>query len=134
MRFAIKIDWWWRPFMLFIAATAANSYVEVRGEEVRLRFGAGFDHTIARSNVVSARHGSWSLINGLGVRAGGTIVGLIGSTAGVVELELRGSVAMRFVGWPWVVRRVAVSVEDADGLIAALAAGAQDGDVAYTQA
>ena len=87
MRFAIRIDWWWRPFMLFVAATPSNSYVELGEREIRLRFGAAFNHTIQREDVVSAGPMSWPLINGLGVRAGGRIMGLIGSTSGVVALE-----------------------------------------------
>ena len=117
MKFAIRIDPIWRPFMLFIAATPSNSYVEVEGGEISLRFGRGFNQRIARDNVIAAAGMSWSLMNGLGVRAGGQIFGLIGSTSGVVELQMRDSVPMRFAGWPWAVRRIAVSLEDPQGFI-----------------
>ncbi len=117
MKFAIRIDPIWRPFMLFIGATPSNSYVEVGGSEIILRFGRGFHQRIARENVVGAAGISWSLMNGLGIRAGGQIFGLIGSTGGVVELQMRDSVPLRFVGWPWAVRRIAVSLEDPQGFI-----------------
>lgn len=119
-RFAIRIDWWWRPFMLFIGATPANSHVEMTSTELRLRFGAGFSGTIARANVAAAAPMRWSIINGLGVRAGGQIFGLIGSTSGVVELELRESVVLRFAAWPWTVHRIAISLEDPQGFIEAV--------------
>lgn len=120
MKFAIRIDWWCRPFMLFIGATPANSYVEIAGDELRMRFGAGVDAAIARSNVVSAAPMRWSIIDGLGVRAGGRIVGLIGSPHGVVELELRESAVLRFARFPWTTRRIAISLEDPHGFIEAV--------------
>ncbi len=117
MKFAIRIDAIWRPFMLFLGATPSNSYVEIAGGDILLHFGAGFKHTIARENVIGAGRRSWSLFDGLGVRAGGQIVGLIGSTGGVVELQLRDAVPLRFAGWPWVVHRIAISLEDPQGFI-----------------
>ena len=106
--------------MLFVAATPSNSYVEIGEDAIRLRFGAGFDRTIERQNVIGATTMSWSIINGLGVRAGGEIFGLIGSTSGVVELQLRESVNLRFAGWPWHARRIAISLEDPQAFIEAI--------------
>lgn len=120
-RFPIRIGLIWRPFMLFVGATPANSYVELSGDDVRLRFGA-FNQTIRRDNVIAATPSSWSLINGLGVRAGGQIVGLIGALDGIVELTLAESVVLRFIGFPWTVRRIAISMEDPGAFIAALSA------------
>jgi hypothetical protein len=120
MKFAIRIDWWWRPFMLFVGATPSNSYVAIDGDVLRLRFGAAFNRTIDRRNVIGATRASWSFINGLGVRAGGSTFGLIGSTSGVVELELGDAVQLRFVGWPWSARRIAISMEDPQAFIDAV--------------
>jgi hypothetical protein len=120
MKFAVRIDWWCRPFMLFIWATPANSYVEIDGDEIRMRFGAGFDAPISRSNVVSAAPMRWSIIDGLGVSAGGRIFGLIGSPSGVVELQLRETVGLRFAGFPWTTRRIAISLEYPQGFIDAV--------------
>jgi hypothetical protein len=77
---------------------------------------------------LARRLASWSLFNGLGVRAGGQIVGLIGSTAGVVELQLRTPVPLRFAGWPWTVDRIAISIEDPPGFIEAVLAPKKDRD------
>jgi len=122
MKFAIRIDWWCRPFMLFIGATRANSYVGVAGDDLHMCFGVGFETTIARTNVLAAAPMRWSIIDGLGIRAGGQIFGLIGSPVGVVELQLREAVGVRFVGFPWTTRRVAISFEDPQGFIDAVTA------------
>ena len=123
MKFPIRIGLIWRPFMLFLGATPANSYVLVSETEITLRFGA-VNQTIARENVIGVAPLSWSFMNGLGVRAGGQIFGLIGSTGDVVELQLRDTVSMRFAGWPWGVRRIAVSLEDPQGFMDAMSAQA----------
>jgi hypothetical protein len=123
MKFPIRISLIWRPFMLFLGATPSNSYVRIDGSEVQLRFGR-VDQTIARENVIGVVPLSWSFINGLGVIAGGQIFGLIGSTGGVVELQLRETVSMRFSGWPWAVRRIAVSLEDPQGFMDTMSAAA----------
>jgi hypothetical protein len=120
MRFAIRIDWWCRPFLLFIGATPANSYVDIGADDIRMRFGPGFDGTIPRDSVVSAAPMRWTIIDGLGVSAGGQIFGLIGAPAGVVHLELRETAGMRFAGFPWTTRRVAVSLEDPRAFIDAV--------------
>lgn len=119
-RFAIRIDWWWRPLMLFVAATPANSYVEVSDADVRFRFGAGFDRTLPRDSIAGVARGSWPMINGIGVRAGGELFGLIGSTAGIVEVAFVDSMPLPFAGWPWSARRLAVSLDDPDGFVAVM--------------
>ncbi len=120
MRFAIRIDMIWQPFMLFLGATRGNCYLELHGGELQLRFGPAFNHTISRDNVIGASPGSWSFMNGMGVIAGGSTLGLVGSTGGIVELELRDSVHLRFVGWARGVRRIAISLEDPQGFIDAV--------------
>lgn len=123
-RHQIAISPVWQSFMLFIGATKANSYVEIAGDDVHLHMGPGFNQTISRANVIGAAPMSWSIFNGIGVRAGGRIVGLIGALGGVVEVQTRDSVTLRFAGFPWTVRRIAISMEDPDAFIAALTAPA----------
>ena len=47
-------------------------------------------------------------------------IGLISNRAGVVEIGLRQPIRAWIAPWPIKVRRIAVSVADPDGLIAAL--------------
>jgi hypothetical protein len=98
MKFAIRMSPLVRPFLLFIGATAVNSYVEVGAEAVRLRFGPAFEHEIRRDNIADVVPGRWSVFDGFGVRAGWRIVGLIGSTSGVVEIHTRENVTLPFAG------------------------------------
>lgn len=124
VRYPIAISPVWRPFLLIIGATRANSYVEIDGGDVHLRMGPGFRNTISRANIVAAAPTSWSLINGVGIRAGGRIVGLIGALGGVVEVQTRDTVTLRFAGFPWNVRRIAISMEDPAAFTAAITAPA----------
>ena len=125
MKFPIRIGLIWRPFMLFLGATPANSYVELTDDDIRVRFGPGFDRTIPRANVADAFHSKWGFINGMGIIAGGTLFGVVGSTGGIVELALTDTVQLRFVGFPWNTRRIAISLEDPQGFIDAVMSGAK---------
>lgn len=119
MRFNIRIDPVWRPLMLIGGATPTNSYVEIDGETLRLRFGVLFNQSIALSNVASAAGRSWAWWQGFGVRAFGEGIGLIGSAENVVELTLReqARVSIGFVPWPFGIRRIAMSLEDPQGFM-----------------
>lgn len=117
-RFQMRLDSWWRPLLLVGGALPGNSYVEIDGDELHLRFGAFFDHTIPRAQVISAEKRSWPLWRGVGWRGNlSGRVGLIGSTEGVVELEL--SEPLRYWG---LMRgtRIAVSLEQPELFLAAL--------------
>jgi hypothetical protein len=114
LKFAIRIEPIWRPLMLVGGATAANSYVEVDDDTLRLRFGLFFDQRVARSNIVSAAERSWPLWRGIGWRAWGETLGLIGSTEGVVEMRLKDAVRVRMglIPWPFGILSIAVSLDD----------------------
>ncbi len=122
-RFPIRRDAAWRPLLALFGATKRNSYVEVSGGEVALRFGPLFRETLALGDVIDVRHRSWMLINGIGWRTNflGT-VGLIGSTKGVVEIRRRGKGRTPFlVPLRWLpADRIDVSLEDPSGFIEAV--------------
>jgi hypothetical protein len=119
MRFNIRIDPGWRPLMLVAGATPTNSYAQIEGDTVHLRFGVLFSQSIPLANVTSAAGRSWEWWQGFGVRAWGEEIGLIGSQENVVGLTLRDPlrVSIGFVPWPFDVRRVAVSLEDPQGFM-----------------
>lgn len=117
-RFPIHIDARWRPLLLVGGATRANSYVQVDDENVTFRFGGLFSRKVPRDEIASAAVMRWPLWMGIGWRSNlrGTI-GLIGSYHGVVEVRLKKA------GRAWKVfpcNRIAVSLEDPQGFIAAL--------------
>lgn len=119
MRFSIRIDPVWRPLMLVGGASPTNSYVELEGDQLALRFGVLFSQRMPVSDVASAAGRSWAWWQGYGVRAWGDQLGLIGSAENVVELTLREPkrVSIGFVPWPFGVRRIAVSLEDPQGFM-----------------
>lgn len=118
----------WRPLFLLGGATRATSYVEVDAATVRFRFGGGplgFDERIERRRVRDARARSWPFFLGIGWRIGtGGIVGLIGATSGIVEVDLAPPLRTRVAFIPLTCRQILVSVEDPTGLVAALRAPA----------
>lgn len=127
MRYAMRLDPIWRPLLAVVGgATAGNSYIEVEGDDVRLRFGLLFSEHVPRTEIVSASKTGWPLLGGIGWRIWPLrCVGLIGSRQGVVELRLREPRRMHLGPAPlWRFERVCVSVEDPDAVVAALATAA----------
>jgi len=118
MRFRIRIDPIWRPLMLTGGATPGRSYVEVTDKFVSFHFGFWSRQTVDRDEVVSAAPRRWPVWYGVGWRSNlRGVIGLIGSYQGVVEVRLKNRVRA------WAVfpcDRIAVSLEDPDGFIAAL--------------
>lgn len=118
MRFPIKIDTVWTPFVLIGGATRANSYVEVADGEIIFCYGLLFRHRIPLDDVESIAPRKWPLWFGIGWRTNFMdMVGLIGSYDGVVEVKLRNR--KRY----WAVlgaRRISVSLEDPEGFIEAV--------------
>jgi len=118
MRFPIRIDPWWRPLLLAGGATRDRSYVEVTDDRVSFRFGFFFRRAVDRGEVEGASLRHWPLWMGIGWRSNlRGVIGLIGSYAGVVEVRLQS----RSRAWGvFPCDRIAVSLEDPEGFIAAL--------------
>ena len=122
MRYPMRLDTVWRPVLALFGGTSGRAFVEVDGERVRFRFGWIFDATVPRGEITAVRRVHWPLLMGFGWRIGPLDrIGLIGSRSGVVELTLRSSQRVRFLGVPWRVRRIAVSALDPDAVVEALA-------------
>ena len=121
-RFAMRLDSWWQPLLLAGGATPENSYVELRENDVRLRFGFLFDQTLALSDIESVQEMTWPWWYGVGWRTNflGQLA-LIGSHRGVVELKLRQPQRvwglMRY-------RRLVVSLEEPQRFVEAIAKAA----------
>ncbi|MFQ5471557.1 MAG: hypothetical protein ACE5FA_01555 [Dehalococcoidia bacterium] len=118
MRFQIRVDPVWRPFVLIGGATRENSYVEVTDEGITVCFGLLFKRTIPFDDVKDVFARSWPLWYGIGWRSNlRGVIGLVGSYSNVVEIRLNKR------GRAWRVLpcdRVCVSLEDPDGFIAAV--------------
>ncbi len=117
MRYQIRIDPWWRPLLLGGGVTRVNSYVEISADDVTFRFGFWFRRTFQRGDIEGAAPGRWPIwLGGRLVQLLRGEIGLIGSFRGVVELRLRTRARWGLAPFD----RIAVSLEDPDGFIAAL--------------
>lgn len=117
--FEISYSWWARPLFLVLGMGPRWSSVEVSPTELRVRMGWAFRAVIPRSAVGSATryHG---LVLGWGVHGwrGRWLVN--GSARGIVSIEIDPPTPARVLGVPIGLRRLDVSVDEPDGLIAAL--------------
>jgi hypothetical protein len=122
-RFRIRIDPWWRPFLLIGGVRSENSYVEVEEGSITTRFGWLFNQTIPRGEIEGAGPVDWPWWAGIGLRLiylSGRI-GLVGSYNGVVEIRFR--TARRLWGISRY-RQLAVSLEEPERFLAALGVSA----------
>ena len=121
-RFRIRLDSWWQPLLLAGGATHDNSYVELRDDEVRLRFGWLFDQNLSLNDIESVQETDWPIWYGAGWRT--NLLGqfaLIGSHRGVVELTLRDT---HHVWGMLRYKRLAVSLEEPQRFVEAVAKAA----------
>jgi hypothetical protein len=105
------------PLLAVFGGTPGRSYVEVRERAVRFRYGWAFDQVIPRAEIVSARPLRWPWWRGIGWRAWGGTIGLIGDSRDVVEIQLRSPRWAWLAVIPWRYTRIAVSLQDPEGFI-----------------
>ena len=116
-RFTIRRDLIWSPFLLLIGAIESNSYVEIDGDSLNLRFGV-YTATVPISEVDSIQSTTWALWRGIGIRVSlRQSIGLIGSISGVIQFHLR-TPCVSFLGIK--ANTLFVSLDDPDGFINAL--------------
>lgn len=119
-RFPMRIDTAWRIPMAVVGASPSNSFAEVMDGAVRFRCGLGFDRTISRDEIAGVDQRGWPWWMGIGLRTNlRGLIGLIGSSEGVVEVLLR---TKRREWGVFPCDRIAISVQDPEGLVAALEA------------
>jgi hypothetical protein len=114
----MRIDPLWRPLFLPFGATANRAYAEVTADAVRFEFGRLFSREIPPNLVETAFRRPWPWWMGFGWRTDFRgLVGLIGATAGVVEVRFKEPID----SWgPFKCNKIAVSLDDPDGFVAAL--------------
>ncbi|MCC6525412.1 MAG: hypothetical protein IT373_22355 [Polyangiaceae bacterium] len=93
-RYAIRRDPIIRVPLLIIAATQERSYVEVDDREVHVVFGLA-NERIPVAAIRSVAPGEWPWYLGGGVRIGGGGIAYVGSTRGIVRLELAEKLPFR---------------------------------------
>ncbi len=117
-RFMMRLDPAWRPLLWPFGAAEPSSFVEVDEKRVRFKFGYLFDRSVLREEIERAYRRDWPIWMGVGWRSNlRGVIGLIGSTRGVAEIQLRS----RSRAWRvFPCDRIAVSLLDPDGFVAAL--------------
>ncbi|MBI5535098.1 MAG: hypothetical protein HY898_20395 [Deltaproteobacteria bacterium] len=123
MRYPMRLDRMWKPFLWVLGGTPQRSFVDVEPERVRFKFGAGFDHNVPRSEIVSAERTSYPLFGGIGWRMGlvAKSAAIVGSTHGVVRVTFKAPRRVRMTGIPKQCQQLFVSLEDPDGFVRELA-------------
>ena len=125
-RFAIRYSRALRPFLVLIGLGPRRSWVELGAAELTVRMGWGFNATVPRSAIRSARRQpDWWLAIGIHTNLRGTWL-VNGSPKGLVAMDLEPAVAGRCMGLRVRVRRLGASLEDPDGFLAALNEPAED--------
>ncbi len=118
-RFPIRFDPWYRALSRAVLLPPSHAFVELDGDEVRVRMAWAFRARFPRSAVASVtEHRRVPLSRGVHGWAGRWLVN--GSGDGVVELALRPDQRAFVVGVPVRLRTLLVSVDDVAGLEAAL--------------
>lgn len=118
-RFEFRYDRWCGWILGAVGSGRRFSRVAVTETELDVRLGPAFRGVISRESIRSARR--WrGLVFGWGAHGwrGRWLVN--GSSKGIVVLQIDPPGSGRVIGFPVTVRELAVSVEDPEGLCAAL--------------
>ncbi|MEO1267152.1 MAG: hypothetical protein AAFX99_03575 [Myxococcota bacterium] len=105
--------------LLAVGATTSNSHVTVGDQGVTMSMGVYEEHL----EVTGAEPMEWPVLYGIGARMTEEVAAYVTSTDNVVKLSLREKRSFRLVPGVTIERdAVCVSVEDPEGLIAAIQA------------
>jgi hypothetical protein len=115
----LRYDSWYQPLARVVALGPGSSTVEINGPDLHVKMGWAFDAVIPLSSIVGAtKLTSAPLGRGVHTRGSGHWI-VNGSGTGLVELQIDPAVSARAVGVGIKLRKLTVSVDDVDGLIAA---------------
>ena len=119
-RFSIRFDSAYRVLSSALLLSPADSFLEIGGNQVRVRMAWAFRARFPRSAVVSAtEHQKKPLSRGVHGFAGRWLVN--GCGEGIVSIVLEPSQRGYVMGFPVRLRNLLVSVDDPAGLMTALA-------------
>lgn len=102
-----------------LGLTRSSSYVEVGPGEVVVRMGWAFHAVVPRTSIRAAAH-DHDAVWGWGVHGWGGRWLVNGSSSGLVRIDIDPPARARTAGVPVSLHTLRVSVEDPDGLIAAV--------------
>jgi hypothetical protein len=107
------------PLLRLIGATDKNSYVNVNADGLVARFGY-YRVALPLTQIASAERAELPWYWGLGLRARGGTLALLGAHHGIVHITLNEPYRTTLLKIPLKVTHLYVSVDDPDGLVTAL--------------
>ncbi len=118
-RFPIRFDGWYVPISWSALLPPSSAWVEVREAELEARMGWAFRALVPRAHVRAAvPERLRTPSRGVHGWAGRWLVN--GSSDGIVRIEIAPHARARVTGFPVKLSTLLVSVEDPEGLVAAL--------------
>jgi hypothetical protein len=110
---------WMAPLSTAVGIGPKKSIVDIDGPNLRVKMGWAFDATIPLSQIIEAKPGTDRIIAfGVHLGTGGRWL-VNGSATGLVDLTIEPGVKAKAIGMPITLKRLMVSVDDPDALIAA---------------
>ncbi|MFD2111383.1 hypothetical protein [Thiorhodococcus fuscus] len=120
-QFFIRFDGWYEFLSTLLLLPPSACYVSISGDLVEVRMGWAFSARVPRTAITSVAPLRKSpLSRGVHGFAGRWLVN--GSGRGILTLDLKPAQRGSVMGFPVRLRELQVSVEDPDGLVAALSA------------
>lgn len=121
MRFPIRFERWYALLSTSLFIRPSASYVEIEGDEVRVRMAWAFDARFSRRSVLRGEAvRTKPLSRGVHGFAGRWLVN--GAGEPLASLTLAPGARARVLGFPVALRELVVSVDDPDALLGALRA------------
>jgi hypothetical protein len=119
----LRYDRWMLPLTVPLGMGPKSSTVEISDSDLHVKMGWAFDATIPLASIVSAKPSTRRpLSKGVhGTPGRGWLVN--GSSKGLVELVIEPAVPAKAVGMSIDLRKLTVSVDDPEALIAACPVG-----------
>ncbi|MEP7127197.1 MAG: hypothetical protein ABJE95_40055 [Byssovorax sp.] len=121
MRFALKItdNFLLEPVLHTFGVRPETSYLEIADGKLEVRMGIWFHESFALDNIARVAPSDWPWWGGLGVKLHHHGVGVVGSTEGVVNVQLKQAQDANVVVTVKA-SQLWLSLEDRDGFLRAL--------------
>ena len=123
MRFAMKItdNFLLEPVLHTFGVKPETSYFEIDGGKLEVRMGIWFHESFALDNIARIAPSDWPWWGGLGVKLHHHGVGVVGTTDGVVNVQLKAEQKVNVIVTASC-SQLWLSVEEPEGFLRALAA------------
>jgi len=107
----------WSLFLRLIRVKRDDAWVDVDDDQLHVHFGT-HDEEIPLDQIESLEPRKWPFLYGIGVRLADGLIGYVGSTKGVIQVNLREPFSFRLIGSKRSEKPAfAVSLEDPDAFV-----------------